>query len=80
MSDLVLKKRTFDDIVIFVCQKISEMDIKAEYKVNILGMIAAIEIAHDEEIGKKPKVDMICGKPFCPHCGSELEWSEEIKK
>lgn len=29
---------------------------------------------------KKPKVDMICGKPFCPHCGSELEWNEETKK
>lgn len=36
-----------------------------------------------EDIGgteKKPKVDMICGKPFCPHCGSELELDEGTKK
>lgn len=43
-----MNKRDFADMVIFFCQKVSEMDIAKKYKMELLGMITAIEIKHDE--------------------------------
>ena len=45
-------KRDFADMVIFFCQKVSEMNIARKYKMELLGMITAIEIKHDELVPK----------------------------
>ena len=45
-------KRDFADMVIFFCQKVSEMNISRKCKMELLGMITAIEIKHDELMPK----------------------------
>ena len=47
-----MKKRDFAYMVIFFCQKVSEMDISRKCKMELLGMITAIEIKHDELMPK----------------------------
>lgn len=47
-----MKKRDFADMVIYLCQKVSEMDIAKKYKMELLGMITAIEMKHDELMPK----------------------------
>ena len=47
-----MEKRDFTDMVIFFCQKVSEMNISQKYKMELLGMITAIEIGHDELVPK----------------------------
>ena len=43
-----MKKRDFADMIIFFCQKVSEMNISRKCKIELLGMITAIEMKHDE--------------------------------
>ena len=45
-------KRDFADMVIYFCQKVSEMDISQKHKMELLGMITAIEMKHDELVPK----------------------------
>jgi len=45
-------KRDFADMVIYFCQKVSEMDIAQKYKMELLGMITAIEMRHDKLMPK----------------------------
>ena len=43
-----MEKRDFADMVIYFCQKVSEMNISRKCKMELLGMITAIEMKHDE--------------------------------
>ena len=47
-----MKKRDFADMVIYFCQKVSEMNISKKNKIELLGMITAIETKHDELMPK----------------------------
>ena len=47
-----MKKRDFDEMIIFFCQKVSEMNISRKNKMELLGMITAIEMKHDELMPK----------------------------
>ena len=47
-----MKKRDFTDMVIFFCQKVSEMNISRKCKMELLCMITDIEMKHDELIPK----------------------------
>jgi hypothetical protein len=47
-----MEKRDFADMVIFFCQNVSEMNISQKHKMELLGMITAIEIKHDELMPK----------------------------
>lgn len=47
-----MEKRDFADMVIFFCQKVSEMDISQKHKMELLGMITAIEMEHDSQMPK----------------------------
>ena len=47
-----MKKRDFADMVIYFCQKVSEMDISQKNKMELLSMITAIEIGHDQIMPK----------------------------
>ena len=47
-----MEKRDFTDMVIFFCQKVSEMNISQKYRMELLGMITAIEMKHDELMPK----------------------------
>ena len=47
-----MEKRDFADMVIYFCQKVSEMDISRKCKMELLGMITAIEMKHDELMPK----------------------------
>lgn len=48
----MMKTRDFADMVIFFCQKVSEMNISQKHKMELLGMITAIEMKHDELVPK----------------------------
>ena len=50
MSDLI--KRQFGEMVTFFMQRVSEMNIARKYKTELLGMVTALEIRHDEELPK----------------------------
>ena len=45
-------KRDFGEMVAFFNRKVSEMDISQKHKMELLGMITAIEIKHDELMPK----------------------------
>ena len=47
-----MKKRDFADMIIYFCQKVSEMNISKKNKMELLGMITAIETKHDELMPK----------------------------
>ena len=47
-----MEKRDFTDMIIYFCQKVSEMNISRKCKMELLGMITAIEIKHDELMPK----------------------------
>lgn len=47
-----MEKRDFADMIIIFCQKVSEMNISRKCKMELLGMITAIEMKHDELIPK----------------------------
>ena len=47
-----MKRRDFPDMVIFFCQKVSEMNINRKCKMELLGMMTAIEMKHDELMPK----------------------------
>ena len=47
-----MKKRDFTDMVIYFCQKVSEMNISRKCRMELLGMITAIETKHDELMPK----------------------------
>ena len=51
-EDVKMEKRDFADMVIYFCQKVSEMNISRKCKMELLGMITAIEIKHDELMPK----------------------------
>jgi len=85
MSDL--KKRQFDEMVSHFNLKVSEMNIARKYKMELLGMITAIQMEHDAEKTAKVIISLRSGKcgscggdlptgeeKFCPSCGRRLEW------
>lgn len=47
-----MEKRDFTDMIIYFCQKVSEMTVSRKCKMELLGMITAIEIKHDELMPK----------------------------
>lgn len=47
-----MEKRDFGEMVSFFNRKVSEMNISKKYKMELLGMITAIEIKHDELLPK----------------------------
>ena len=51
-EDVKMEKRDFADMVIYFCQKVSEMNISRKCKMELLGMITAIEMKHDELMPK----------------------------
>ena len=82
----MMEKRDFADMIIYFCQKVSEMDISRKYKMELLGMITAIEIKHDElmpkwipvserlpEVGQRVLITHKGGVSFGWHNGSYFE-------
>ena len=47
-----MEKRDFVEMVAFFNRKVSEMDIARKYKMELLGMVTAIEIKHDQLMQK----------------------------
>ena len=47
-----MQKRNFGEVIAFFNRKVSEMKISQRYKMELLGMITAIEIEHDELMPK----------------------------
>jgi len=67
MSDL--KKRQFGEMVTFFNRKVSEMDIPRKYKLELLGMITAIEVEHDMEMSERTAKVETVEKPNVFKCG-----------
>lgn len=47
-----MNKRNFGEMVAFLNRRVAEMDIAKKHKMELLGMITAIEIEHDELMPK----------------------------
>ena len=47
-----LKKRQFGEMVAYFNRKVAEMDIPQKYKMELLGMVTAIEIEHDRQVSE----------------------------
>lgn len=47
-----MEKRQFGEMIAYFNRKVSEMDIAQKYKMELLGMITAIEIQHDMDMPK----------------------------
>ena len=47
-----MEKRDFSEMVAFFNRKVSEMDIAQKYKMELLGMITAVEMKHDKLMPK----------------------------
>ena len=45
-----MRRRTFDEMISYFNQKVSDMDIDIKYKMELLGMITAIFQRHDEDV------------------------------
>lgn len=45
-----MQKRKFDELISYFNCKVSSMDIDQKYKMELLGMITAIGLAHEEEM------------------------------
>ena len=48
----MMKKRNFGEMVAYFNQRVADMDIAQKYKMELLGMITAIEICHDQLMRK----------------------------
>ncbi len=48
-----MNKRKFGEMVAFFNRRVSEMNISRKCKIELLGMITAIEIEHDEEMAEQ---------------------------
>ena len=44
-----MQKQKFDEIVSYFNKKVSEMEIETKYKMELLGMVTALEHAHEKE-------------------------------
>ena len=47
-----MKKRDFGEMVAYFNRRVADMDIAQKYKMELLGMITAIEMKHDELVPK----------------------------
>ena len=68
-----LKKRSFDEMIKYFNNKISDMDISPSYKMELLGMIKAIGFKYEEDTNKRTGKWISCKKQLPPttmicHC------------
>ena len=47
-----MQKRNFGEMIAFFNRRVAEMDIAQKHKMELLGMVTAIEIEHDELMPK----------------------------
>ena len=59
-----MKKRDFGEMVAYYNRKVSEMDIPQKYKMELLGMITAIEMEHDSQVPKWTSFDIAVPKDY----------------
>ena len=55
MAEIELKKRTMADMVAYFNREVSMMDIPQKYKMQLLGMITAIEHKYDVDMAERAK-------------------------
>lgn len=47
--EIKLSTRTFDEMVVYFIDQVAQMRIEDRYKVQLVGMITAIQTKHEEE-------------------------------
>lgn len=52
-----MNRRTFEEMVSYFNQTVSDMDIDRKYKMELLGMITAILQRHDEDMKHAPTIE-----------------------
>lgn len=58
-----MRRRTFEEMITYFNQTVSEMDIDRKYKMTLLGIVTALLQKHDEELAKNsPKVNSDSGE------------------
>ena len=58
-----MRRRTFEEMITYFNQTVSEMDIDRKYKMTLLGIVTALLQKHDDELAKNsPKVNSDSGE------------------
>lgn len=47
-----MRRRTFEEMITYFNQTVSEMDIDRKYKMTLLGMVTALLQRHDEDVAE----------------------------
>jgi hypothetical protein len=65
-----MRRRTFEEMITYFNQTVSEMDIDRKYKMTLLGMVTALLQRHDEDVAQ------IVRCKDCKLFDSDMEWCE----
>lgn len=47
-----MKRRTFEEMISYFNQTVSDMDIARKYKMTLLGIVTALQQKHDEDVAR----------------------------
>ena len=74
-----MQKRKFDELISYFNRKVAEMDIGTKYKMELLGMVTALGLAHEKETEERKtgewirKISVVDCATFvgdeCSQCG-----------
>jgi hypothetical protein len=60
-----MRRRTFEEMITYFNQTVSEMDIDRKYKMTLLGIVTALLQKHDEDVAQ------IVRCKYCKHRGEK---------
>lgn len=67
-----MQKRKFDELISYFNRKVSEMEIGTSYKMELLGMVTALGLAHEKETEERKTGEWVYNTPVtmkCDQCG-----------
>ena len=51
-----MQTRKFDELISYFNRKVAEMSIDTKYKMELLGMVTALGLAHEKELTAQPEI------------------------
>ena len=60
-----MKRRTFEEMVSYFNQTVSDMDIARKYKMTLLGIVTALLQKHDEDVAQIVRCKDCAKREYC---------------
>lgn len=81
----LMRRRTFEEMITYFNQTVSDMDIDRKYKITLLGIVTALLQKHDEDVAQiepqRKRGKWIYGESeagndgyYCSKCGNFVPW------